>query len=801
MECEEDNGDRASLGGSERQQSPSQPSPDLQVTPQMIQISPDDLKAIAEMSLSTMVVGNYLVIVKSDFDIVISEEPYLALMILLNTMTGRYIARVWNQTVYTGMLNNVEELKVACSKHFELRPCLGFPVQESELEETEFDFIVSFSPVPSKISKSCLKVRSKDAGSEIQSCSECLKLKQPSEESPMNTTEEIEMPTHTNNMPFGSGLWESMVKKESQETWHEEYNNSHNSDKLSNMQDDDYIKAESMLDIELKEKIDKKEPTYLKREVNTQVKSAKTGTFNRIGRQPSFKCFKCDTKGIRGCNFKSGAELVEHMVEEDHVGPVMCPRCQQEYHMTEIITHYEICLSTYKKEQRKRQNDAQNYRRRKALGMTDEKINQMDKELQMKRTVKHEPQSPRKCPLCEKVLSSHNTLWRHKVFTHHMGSFKCLCCDFGADDMSFAKDMVEHMIQNHANEPLVRCPSCKEKLLMTDIVSHYENCPRIMEKERRSIVHKMQINEKGEVGPYRKGKEDVFPRKCALCDTTLLDKNRYWRHMRVVHHGGNFNCQKCKIRAVFAKDLVQHMEDEKHTDEPFVLCPQCFDKHHMKDIVAHYEVCITNAFKNMEKADRERKDKPRMCQTCGKTFSGHQYYQHMKMHAIEAGEETPEVYFCDQCGRQFMTKGSLRNHIQVEHDKKEFECKTCHQTFKTHNKRDEHQILIHSTDEKYNCKFCGKRFGNIGRLKGHITYYHEEPKFKCQFCGKMFKVQESLEGHERMHKGEKPFPCTHCVESFTCKKGLAQHMRGVHKIAKRGGRVGWGHSRKEKVIH
>ena len=129
---------------------------------------------------------------------------------------------------------------------------------------------------------------------------------------------------------------------------------------------------------------------------------------------------------------------------------------------------------------------------------------------------------------------------------------------------------------------------------------------------------------------------------------------------------------------------------------------------------------------------------------------------------------------------------------------KDFECKTCKQTFKSCAKRDNHQILEHSTDEKYNCSYCGIRFGEIRLVKNHIRTYHEGPKLKCEYCGKLFKSKETLKFHERMHRGEKPYPCSLCAEAFTSSKGISQHMRGVHKISKKGGKVGWGHWGKGK---
>ena len=38
-----------------------------------------------------------MVVMKSDFDVIIAEEPYHALLLLLNMQSGRVIARMWNK--------------------------------------------------------------------------------------------------------------------------------------------------------------------------------------------------------------------------------------------------------------------------------------------------------------------------------------------------------------------------------------------------------------------------------------------------------------------------------------------------------------------------------------------------------------------------------------------------------------------------------------------------------------------------------------------------------------------------------
>ena len=41
--------------------------------------------------------GDYLVVMRSDFDVTIEGEPYLALMLLYNTRDSKFMARIWNQ--------------------------------------------------------------------------------------------------------------------------------------------------------------------------------------------------------------------------------------------------------------------------------------------------------------------------------------------------------------------------------------------------------------------------------------------------------------------------------------------------------------------------------------------------------------------------------------------------------------------------------------------------------------------------------------------------------------------------------
>ena len=76
-------------------------------------------KIIADLGLSSLLLGDYMVIVKSDFDLILAGEPYLALMLLFNLRNGTFISRVWNQTVKRGVVSSTKQFVGECNKYFE----------------------------------------------------------------------------------------------------------------------------------------------------------------------------------------------------------------------------------------------------------------------------------------------------------------------------------------------------------------------------------------------------------------------------------------------------------------------------------------------------------------------------------------------------------------------------------------------------------------------------------------------------------------------------------------------------------
>lgn len=97
-------------------------------------------------------------------------------------------------------------------------------------------------------------------------------------------------------------------------------------------------------------------------------------------------------------------------------------------------------------------------------------------------------------------------------------------------------------------------------------------------------------------------------------------------------------------------------------------------------------------------------------------------------------------------------------------------------TFNSREKIYSHKRIAHSTDKKYQCKFCGLRLGGVPQLKSHERN-HQEPKFQCKFCEKKLTTQQGLDWHQRQHTGEKPYKCSVCDIGFASTGGLGQHKK------------------------
>ena len=107
------------------------------------------------------------------------------------------------------------------------------------------------------------------------------------------------------------------------------------------------------------------------------------------------------------------------------------------------------------------------------------------------------------------------------------------------------------------------------------------------------------------------------------------------------------------------------------------------------------------------------------------------------------------------CGKLFLRKSNLTEHMSIHADIKNYSCNICHMSFSRSNNLLTHKIRMHGFREK---------------------------QFECTLCDKKFHAQQQLTRHLAVHTGIKPFICNQCPASFSRKDRLSSHLQKIHKI-------------------
>lgn len=174
-------------------------------------------------------------------------------------------------------------------------------------------------------------------------------------------------------------------------------------------------------------------------------------------------------------------------------------------------------------------------------------------------------------------------------------------------------------------------------------------------------------------------------------------------------------------------------------------------------------------------------------------------------------------FTCHNCGMQFYTKLSLKNHIEqyhidniceycdeefkkrrllYEHRKacktviRAFNCNKCVASFDTEEEYTKHELLRHS-DGGFVCKLCNRRFLEAMQLEEHQVTAHSSIQFKkrrknieCSLCDIKFNNVKELVKHEEIHGPNSVYPCKNCDKEFYSLKKLYMHQaRHYDRIA------------------
>ncbi|XP_015436209.1 PREDICTED: uncharacterized protein LOC107191636 [Dufourea novaeangliae] len=165
-------------------------------------------------------------------------------------------------------------------------------------------------------------------------------------------------------------------------------------------------------------------------------------------------------------------------------------------------------------------------------------------------------------------------------------------------------------------------------------------------------------------------------------------------------------------------------------------------------------------------------EKPFRCADCGKQFSQLRNYKyHRSVH-----EGTREfAATCPECGKYFNDRGYLSSHMKIHRNRKEYGCAECGKSFNQRVAYNMH-VRIHTGVKPHQCEQCGKAFSRKMLLKQHLRTHSGERPYQCQVCQKAFADRSNMTLHTRLHSGLKPYQCHLCTKAFTKKHHLKTHL-------------------------
>ncbi|XP_052249231.1 E3 ubiquitin-protein ligase ZFP91-like [Dreissena polymorpha] len=155
------------------------------------------------------------------------------------------------------------------------------------------------------------------------------------------------------------------------------------------------------------------------------------------------------------------------------------------------------------------------------------------------------------------------------------------------------------------------------------------------------------------------------------------------------------------------------------------------------------------------------------------------------------------VYVCEQCGKFYRARKTLKDHFFREHARSrdeeplylyisgnKYQCPICFSHFHSGSELVSH-TKKHTGELQSECKLCGKIYSSVHVLRRHIENVHAETKprpFQCELCDYAATNKWHLKEHYRRHTGEQPFECPICQKTFSHQGTMNRHCKIIHKF-------------------
>ena len=392
---------------------------------------------IGNLGLTSVIVGDYLIILKKSIDVEVDDEPYISFILFYDTTSGRFFKRIWNKTVATGKTTDLATLVKVCRAYFNRgKPCLAYIKLQGRNELPENTF------------SACHSFFTSSRGSETMICTECKKARdtihngmREAEDIKVEDFEESKGDIQCNKVPY-------------EETF------------------DDAV----CQDVEVSEQL---------LEMRANMLRARQRETKNIMMHEEFKNESQNndqSRPIIGPKQNYGDLTAEALEGGKTLGLHEIIKSIRDRH-----TYVNMSETSWKAGIR-RALQAKN-----RFEMVDEAGHVVEgKGKRAKYRLSTSIEAPDKCDFCDRRFpegrKTHKYRWHLKSW-HGWNNFHCSSCDFKAN---FAVNVFEHIEEEGHTDTTLTCPSCNNNFDKAGMISHYQGC--IRKKQRERIKRSQLVN-------------------------------------------------------------------------------------------------------------------------------------------------------------------------------------------------------------------------------------------------------------------------------------------------------------------
>ena len=322
---------------------------------------------------------------------------------------------------------------------------------------------------------------------------------------------------------------------------------------------------------------------------------------------------------------------------------------------------------------------------------------------------KNDETKPFQCSQCSLRVPTEMHIKSH-IIKHHFEHLRCPYCDslngvFHLEDVDeFKKHIFVHFnISKHAEKYKTGCIQCGKHDRPDKLTKHLK---------QRGPLHNDE---------------------CSQCSRKMASFHEYQNHVNDQHYGvWKYKCGYCSLIFDDRKECLRHTR-KVHRQHEFKLKPT--KEQPVKSKVFASKVKIKG-----------------VCHLCGSNSNDikwHMYYNH----------STSDPILCTQCDQLFPTQQKLNGHMRNIHIKTP--CPHCG-VLVTKKTLHRHILQKHTANHEkpYQCqeKDCGKGFLTKTALDEHMNVHTGEKPFKCKYCPAAYGSFGTKAMHERGHLGIKRKP-------------------------------------------